>query len=114
MGSGQTMPGSLMTCVNFARCSSHSMTNGLQAGGKLCRQKVTSLTDFANFDMVVNCGGLRGGQLFGDDKVIPVRCTHPLMLLTWSLPMFVQYVQDEHDICSSVWILHMMCTSQVS
>ncbi|KAL3153224.1 hypothetical protein ABBQ38_011974 [Trebouxia sp. C0009 RCD-2024] len=45
----------------------------LQAGGKLRRQKVTSLTDFAKFDMVINCGGLRGGLLFGDDKVIPVR-----------------------------------------
>lgn len=46
----------------------------VQAGGKLQQQNITCLADFAEYDMVINCGGLRGGKLFGDDKVIPVRC----------------------------------------
>lgn len=49
----------------------------VQAGGNLQQQNMTCLADFAKYDMVINCGGLRGGKLFGDDKVIPVRCTDP-------------------------------------
>ena len=56
------------------RLLASSACSHLQAGGRLRHQNVTGLADFAKFDMVINCGGLRGGKLFGDDKVIPVRC----------------------------------------
>ena len=62
-------------CLVMA-CQCQNMSLILQAGGKLRQQKITSLTELADFDMVINCGGLRGGKLFGDDKVIPIRCNH--------------------------------------
>ena len=51
----------------------------VQAGGKLLQQSITCLADFAKYDMVINCGGLRGGKLFDDDKVVPIRCRGPSM-----------------------------------
>ena len=46
----------------------------LQAGGELRHQTIGKLAELADYDILVNCGGLRAGKLFGDDKVIPVRC----------------------------------------
>ncbi len=46
----------------------------LQAGGELRHQTIGKLAELADYDLLVNCGGLRAGKLFGDDKVIPVRC----------------------------------------
>ncbi len=46
----------------------------LQAGGELRHQTIGKLAELADYDILVNCGGLRAGKLFGDGKVIPVRC----------------------------------------
>jgi hypothetical protein len=46
----------------------------LQAGGEMRHQTIGKLTELADYNILVNCGGLRAGKLFGDDKVIPVRC----------------------------------------
>ena len=57
----------------------------VQAGGKLLQQSITCLADFAKYDMVINCGGLRGGKFFDDDKVTPIRCRGPSMQSMWTL-----------------------------
>lgn len=49
------------------------MQRFIQAGGELRHQTIGKLAELADYDILVNCGGLRAGKLFGDDKVIPVR-----------------------------------------
>ena len=44
-----------------------------QAGGVLRQQTIKDVCELADYDIVVNCAGLRAGKLFGDDKVIAVR-----------------------------------------
>ncbi|KAK9832388.1 hypothetical protein WJX74_008635 [Apatococcus lobatus] len=45
----------------------------LTSGVAIRRQKVTRLEDLAEYDAVVNCMGLRGATLFGDDSCYPIR-----------------------------------------
>lgn len=45
----------------------------VQAGGVLRKQTVNSLTELADYDLMVNCGGLLAGKMFDDNKVVPVR-----------------------------------------
>ena len=73
-----------MTCMSIALSQLASLP---QAGGKLQQHSVTSLTEIAHYDMVINCGGLRGGKLFGDSQVIPVRYSELLhLILLLSVP----------------------------
>lgn len=51
----------------------------LQAGGVLRKQTVNSLTELADYDLMVNCGGLLAGKMFDDNKVVPVRCKSHLI-----------------------------------
>ena len=45
----------------------------VQAGGVLQNRTIHHLSELAGCDVLVNCGGLRAGHLFGDQKIMPVR-----------------------------------------
>jgi hypothetical protein len=50
-----------------------SFVHHAQAGGHVEARRVEHLSELSEFDVVVNCGGLRGAELSGDTSAYPVR-----------------------------------------
>lgn len=44
------------------------------AGGQLKRQHITSLNDLSDeYDLIINCAGINGGQIVNDCETTPIR-----------------------------------------